>query len=78
MRKGKIFIYAINTITNDENICYSGKDFNEARYTIAELRRMDREDGNIGLYQYIIKEQLADGSFVRRGIDGKIQNMAAI
>ena len=52
MREGKILLLATNNITLERNICYSGKNANEARHTIHTLRRMDAEGHSIGNHSY--------------------------
>lgn len=67
MREGKILLLATNNITLERNICYSGKNANEARHTIHILRRMDAEEGNKGLWTYTLLEQDAEGNISRWG-----------
>lgn len=73
MRRRKVFLLAKNIITGEETVCYSGISGNEARYTIAELRRVDKANGQEGLYNYIIKEQNEDGTLERWKGYGKMQ-----
>ena len=65
MREGKILLLATNNITLERNICYSGKNANEARHTNHTLRRMDAEEGNKGLWTYTLLEQDAEGNISR-------------
>lgn len=61
----RVFIFATDNYTGEQDICYSGHDLGEARYTVAVMRRMDAEGKDAGHYNYIIKGLKEDGTLER-------------
>lgn len=49
----------------EQYVCYQGIDINEARLTIATLRREDWERGEKDRYSYMIKVEKPDGTLER-------------
>lgn len=65
MKPKRVYVLATNSTTQDQSVCYLGDSVTEAKLTVRVLRREDKETGNFGLWNYVIKRQKEDGTLER-------------